>query len=78
MSVMQKLNIAALVTGLLALGWYLVRVLPQLGGDVAAIAWQWPMAISLLAFIVMITVAGLVASEIVKALTKLIDYRRGV
>jgi hypothetical protein len=59
MSVMQKLNIAALVTGLLALGWYLVRVLPQLGGDVAAIAWQWPMAISLLAFIVMITVAAI-------------------
>ncbi len=56
---MQKLNIAALVTGLLALGWYLVRVVPQLGGDAGAIAWQWPMGISLLAFIVMITVAAI-------------------
>ena len=60
MSVMQKINLAALVLGLAALGYYLARIVPQFGGDVSVIAWQMPMAVSLSVCIVLIIVAGVI------------------
>ena len=48
MSFMEKINLAALAGGVLALGWYLVRVVPQIGQvPLDEIAWKWPMAIAM-------------------------------
>lgn len=58
---MQKLNLAALVSGLAALGWYLFRIIPQFGdGEAAEIAWKMPMAVSFGLFLALILVAGIV------------------
>ena len=47
------------MTGLLSLGWYASRILPQLGGGVEMIAWKTSMAISIGAFLVLITIAAI-------------------
>ena len=60
MSFMQKLNIAALVSGLAAFGWYLARLVPAFGELGVDAAWKWPMAISLIAFVVLLVVSSIV------------------
>ena len=59
MSFMEKLNLAALAGGVLALGWYLVRVVPQIGQvPLDEIAWKWPMAIAMGIFIVLLVISA--------------------
>ena len=63
MSVMQKFNYAAIGVGLVSIGWYLFSIVPQLGMSAPElIRWQWPMAISIGLFLVLIIpVAVLIA-----------------
>lgn len=56
---MQKINIAALVSGLAAFGWYLARVIPSFIEVGADAAWKWPMATSLIGFVVLLVVASI-------------------
>lgn len=60
MSMMQKINIAALVSGLAALGWYLSRLIPAFLESGVDAAWKWPMAASLIAFVVLLVVASVI------------------
>lgn len=57
---MQKINIAALVSGLAALGWYLSRLIPGFLESGVDAAWKWPMVTSLIVFIVLLVVASIV------------------
>lgn len=55
MGFLEKINLAALGAGILALAWYLFSVVPQIGSvPVAEIAWKWPMGLSLGLFLVML------------------------
>ena len=59
MSFMEKLNLAALGGGVLALGWYLFRILPQIGTvPVDEIAWKWPMVIAMVIFVVLLVISA--------------------
>lgn len=60
MSLMQKINIAAFVSGLAALGWYLSRLVPAFLESGVDAAWKWPMATSLIAFVVLLVAASIV------------------
>jgi hypothetical protein len=59
MGFMEKLNLAVLGGGLVSLGYYFSRVVPQIGSvPVDEIAWKWPMAISMLIFIILLVVSA--------------------
>lgn len=60
MSLTQKINIAAFVSGLAALGWYLSRLVPAFLESGVDAAWKWPMATSLIAFVVLLVAASIV------------------
>lgn len=60
MTMMQKLNLAALGAGAVSAAWYVYALVAQMvDAPLASVAWKWPMGISLIVFLGLLLVAGI-------------------